>query len=542
MEVDEDGRFTQRVDVEVGGNTLVLAAVDSAGNARSKVQSLLWSTWYRKPTVPKAGIAFDALGIWLSQEVLDDGEPAPPTDFAQIMSLVIQGLDLDSLIDPNTPVASQAGYQIYVTSIEVGSSDVALDAIDGGIALRITLNDIRGDLRFDCTTFGCRLLGGDSSGSYTVSSVVVDTDVLFDVAPDYTLSVTLQNTTTTINGLDVRSNNGFTNFLLGVVERFIIDSLIASLEAVLTDTISNELQPLLQEGLSALAFELGVDFPRLFGDGSIPIHIVTDFQSVDFRDSGPKGGAFVERGGAYADGVSPDDGDHDLGVPLRNRCGQGRAMVPLPKRAAIELSLGDDLLNQVLYAAWRGGWLEVDAGSELFGETDLSNVGVTDLQLKVSGLLAPTISDCNSDGSLRAHLGDLQVEGGLLFEGDPLTFTAYVTLITGVEVGIAGDGIGVGFGSIESIEIEINIHQDALIPLETLLRSLLETALRQTLEDALAAGGLISIPLPEIDLSGAVGLPPGSAVIDITPEAVERVDGFTVISADLYEGRRARRK
>jgi len=50
---------------------------------------------------------------------------------------------------------------------------------------------------------------------------------------------------------------------------------------------------------------------------------------------------------------------------------------------------------------------------------------------------------------------------------------------------------------------------------------------------AFANGQLAAIPLPEIDLSSAVGLPPGSAVIALDPQDLSRQDGNTIIGGDL---------
>ena len=321
------------------------------------------------------------------------------------------------------------------------------------------------------------------------------------------------------------------------MERFIRDSLVASMEAVLTQTLSEELRPLLEEALSGLAFELAVELPKPLGGDPVPIAIVTDFQAVDFGSERSNGGLFVERGGAYSDGSASDadafakDGD-DLGAPLRRRCGLGRSAVELPKRAPIELGLHDDFLNQVLYAAWRGGWLEVEGASALLGELDLSSLEVTDFEIEAGTLQTPTVSDCHEDGTLRAHLGDLRVDGSLVLEGRPLTFTAYVILVAAVEIGIVDGEVSVGIGDLERIAVEVNIHQDDLISLETLFQTLLESTLASTLKDALGKG-LLSIPLPEIDVSGAVGLPTGSVFIQIKPQSIERREGLTVIGGAL---------
>lgn len=529
--VSPDGSFSQTVEAQVGGNTLVFMAQDSTGNTRSRVQSFLWSTGYRKPATPKEGIASNALGIWLGQSVLDDGMAPPPTDFAHILDQVLQAFDLGTLIDSETAIASEAGFDIYASNASLGSTSVKIDAIDGGIALEARLQSITGDLTFDCTEFGCQLLGGDSAGDFSLSSVLITANALLSVTPSNTLSVTLSNVSTTAGTLDINSDNAWTNFLLGLVEGAIAGSVVSDLESLLEDTLATELQPLLEQGLSALAFDFSLALPRLGPGDPITVEVITDFESVAFQAAAPKGGVLIERGGAYsAESTTPHD---NLGVPDRDRCGQGGQVVSLPRTAALEIGLSDDLLNQLLYAAWRAGWLEIVAGPELLGNIDLSTLGVTNLELTLSGLLAPTVSDCNPDGALRAHLGDLQVIGSLLLDGEPLSFTAYSSLEGNLALGITPEGLGIGIEGVDRIDTELTIHEDEQLGSETLLQGLLETALGNAIEGALGGGGLGTVPLPQIDLSSGLGLPPGTAVIEIMPQSVERTDGVTVIGASL---------
>lgn len=526
-----DGSFSHDIEVRVGGNTLVLAATDSAGNNRSRVQSFLWSTGYLKPTVAKEGIAPHGLGIWLSQQVLDDGKAPPPTDFAAILNTVLQSLDLSGLVDPDTAVASSAGYDIYITSIDLGNSTVSLNAIDGGLGLRASLTSVTGDLEFDCTEFGCVLLGGDSSGDFSMSSVVVTANVIPTVTGENAIAVSLNNVSTSINGLDVASDNGFTNFLLSIIEVFIRDSLASDLEGVLNATLGDELGPLLTEGFGALAFSLSLDVPTLDGDSTIPVDLVTDFESLDFDGDAPKGGAFIERGGAY---TSAELTTYDnLGIPNRDGCGAGGQSLSLPREAPLELAFSDDLLNQILYAAWRGGWLEVEVGPELLGGTDLSALGVADLALTLSGWLAPTVSDCNLEGELRIYAGDLQILGSLSLNGNPVTLTGYTSLEGGVVFSVMSQGLGIGISGVDEVHTEVTIHEDEQLAAEPLIKTLLETALVNAVEGTLGGAGLGTVPLPKIDLSAGLGLPSGSAVIEVMPETVERVDGATVLGATL---------
>jgi hypothetical protein len=303
------------------------------------------------------------------------------------------------------------------------------------------------------------------------------------------------------------------------------------LESTLNSTLASELGPLLADGLGALAFALSLDLPTLGGDSTIPVDLVTDFESVDFDGDPPRGGAFIERGGAYTSAMfTPYD---NLGIPNRDGCGAGGQSLTLPRQAPLELGFSDDLLNQILYSAWRGGWLEVEVGPELLASMDLSGLGITDLALTLSGWLAPTVSDCNPDGDLRIYAGDLQILGSLSLNGNAVTFTGYTSLEGDVVFSVMPQGLGIGIDGIDEAHTEVTIHEDDQLAAEPLIKTLLEAALVNAIEGALAGEGLGTIPLPTIDLSGALGLPPGSAVIEVMPTTVERAEGATVLGATI---------
>lgn len=163
----------------------------------------------------------------------------------------------------------------------------------------------------------------------------------------------------------------------------------------------------------------------------------------------------------------------------------------------------------------------------------LSALGVAELSLTLSGWLAPTVSDCNDDGELRIHAGDLQILGSLRLNGSAITFTGYSSLEGNVVLSVTGDGLGVGIGSISQADTEVTINEDDRLEAEALLTTLLETALVNAIEGVLAGEGLGTIPIPAIDLSTVLGLPPGSAVIAPMPQSVKRADGATILGATL---------
>ena len=534
--VNPDGSFSHEIAPTYGGNTLVFATEDDAGNTRARVQSFLFSSEYRLPTTAKEGMAPLGLGIYLDQEALDDLDPNDGNDdLATIVKLAVANLDLSTLFDANAPIATEAGYKIYLTDLNAGSTSANLDAIDGGIRLYTSLNDIIGTLFFDCTEFGCELSGGDSTGGLTIDFVSVQADLNISANDSGGLDVEVSNVSTNISNLNLFSNNIWTNFLLSIIEPFIIGGVVADLESLLNNSVADLLGPLLADGFAALAIQTSLDLPNL-GDpeASITVDLVTDFAATDFHDgvtppspTPPRGGAFIERGGGYtATLVTPYE---NLGIPDRAGCGLAPQSMDLTRSATLEIGLADDLLNQILFAGWRGGLLEFPVGPELLGDVDFTLLGITDLNLALSGMLAPTASDCNDQGQLLAHLGDLRIDGSMQLQGKPLTFVAYVSCELVLEVGASETGIALDVTGVDTIDSELTINEPEQIEAETLLKSVLQNALVDALVGALQGGGLGSIPLPEIDLSGPLGLPAGTALIQISPESVTRVNGTTIV-------------
>jgi hypothetical protein len=528
-----DGSFSQPVAAVVGGNTLVFEATDGMGSWRDRVQAFLWSSDYRKPdiAVPKSGMVDQGMGIWLSQGILDDGDHSlPPDDFATIFEMVLGGIDPGSFFDPNTPIASEAGYNIYLRSLAFGATRANLLAIAGGMRVTATLSNITGNLFFDCPCgfpCGCWWTGGDSTGGLSMSSLVVDANILLSVRPDHSLLVTVSNPTTSINNLDIWSDDGWTNFLLGIVMTFIQDQLVAGLEAELNDQLVNALAPMLEDALGALAISQSFDLPRLDGSGGvITIDLLTDFAFTNFH---PGGGALGLRTGGYASPSVPYD---NLGAPQRVGCGAGGQQLVIPEAFPFELVLADDTLNELFYAAWKGGLLEFPIPPDMLGGIDPSQYGIENLSLTVSGMLAPTASDC-VNGELKIFIGDLRLDAHFELGGLPVDIVVFASATMGLELAVANGEIAINITQIDGLESELNVVQDELIGLIPLIGDGFELLIADALMQALNGGQLATIPLPEMDLSSAVGLPPGSAVIALDPQDLSRQAGNTVIGGDL---------
>ncbi|MEZ4383010.1 MAG: hypothetical protein R3A79_16910, partial [Nannocystaceae bacterium] len=240
--------------------------------------------------------------------------------------------------------------------------------------------------------------------------------------------------------------------------------------------------------------------------------------------SPPQSGRIVQRGaGYYTQDVTPYQND---GVPSRVGCGSTEESLTLPLKGEVELGLSDDMINQVLYGAWRGGLLEFVVPPELAGsEAVISNSFVA------SGMLAPTASDCQSGGELLAHIGDLRFDADLVVLDKPMTFTAYMTMLVRLEITAEGQSVGIGIPEIVDIKTELTANEDNMIDAEEFIAQQLEEGISGQILDALGGDGLGGIMLPEIDLSANLGLPPGTATLTMTAEGANHESGTTVITA-----------
>ncbi len=530
-----DGKFTTDVLVAPGGTILDFKVEDSAGGKRRRVQSFLWSSEYRKPEVAGEQMVPDGLAFYLGQQALDDGDPAAPADdIATLLGVALSSFDIAALIDAKKPITSSQGYDIYLTDLGFGSTQVGLSARDGGLAISADLKDVLGDLFFDCTTWTCQLAGGDSTGGLSITQLGVTVDTMIWVDAQGQVQVTAMNATANLDpdDVDIWSDKAWTNFLITIIEPFIMEGVVADINTALTDTIDSELGPALAGVLNTLEVDAFFDLPNLGGGDTIPVNLVTRMAETVFHDgvappdpSPPASGEIHQSGGGYyTKDVAPYVND---GVPGRVGCGAADEALSLPRTAEVDVALADDMINQVLYGAWRGGLLEFVVPPELAGASESLEV----IDFVASGMLAPTASDCATPGELLAHIGDLRFDAHLVVLGKPMSFTAYTSMIVRLEIALVDDSIAVGIPEVLEIRTELSANEDNMIEAEPFIISQLEAGLSNKITDALGGGGLGGINLPVVDLSAQLGLPPGSATLAISAESVVREPGTTVIEA-----------
>ena len=534
--VGEDGSFSVDVPAQVGGNTLVFDAMDELGTSKNRVQAFLWSVGYLKPikAQPKSGMVDPGLGIWLAQEVIDDGDHSlPPNDLATIMALAADSLNLAGLIP--SPAFENGQYKVFVKNLTHSDPSLSLSSQPGGLGINIVIANVKADVHADGKKLFCIpnpfgsdecVYAPDFNGTLTISSIVIDADIALSVQ-NHEIVAKVSKADVTINGADI-SIDSAVSFIINPILDLVVDAFKDDLEKQFEGEIAGAIEPALQTALASLAIGATFDMPSLGPGGeSVPVELITDFHSVAFEDAG---GAILLRAGFYADQKTPYVND---GVPTRAGCLAGPQVLAIPKAHPFELVLADDTLNELLFAAWTGGLLEFVAPPDLIGGEDLEAYGITDMTLQVSGMLAPTLSDCNEDGELLVHIGDLKVTAKLSFLTQPMDVEMWVSFTAGVEFAASDDELTFQLTEVKAIHQEVNVLQDALVGSEAAIAGLIQENLVPALLAGLGGDALGGFPLPAIDLSETVDGVPDGTEIAISPTGVFRDQGNTIVGGTL---------
>jgi hypothetical protein len=517
--VAEDGSFQMPVEAIVGGNPLVFAAEDAAGGKRDRVQAYLWSTAFLKPLaeVEGSGMADPGVGIFLGQEAIDDGDHSlPPDDLATIFEMVLKNYPLSEVLPEDKPVGDVYGTDIFISNLRDQGRSVSLVCRGGSLLMTAVMSKVVGDVR-TVPPFGQPM-----TGAITIDALVITSDVVVSVI-DHELKTDMTNTKVDLQGLDIDLDAGrLVNWILDRV----IPGYANTLEAQLAGDLERELEPILQDAFSSLAFNTSFELPSFDPAGEpIEVHLQTDFSSATVQETGI---TFRLRSRVVGPSVTPWD---NLGLPRRRGCAIAQQVLVVPGKSPFEMVLSDNLLNQIFFAAWNGGMLEMPLPADLLADVDLGSYGVTKLEGTISGMLAPTLSDCGG-GALELLVGDLRIDLDLEIFGSPGHAVIFATFATEILIDVVEGTLGLSLGELLYMEVDVSAD-DSLIGAEGFLKDMIGEAVGPLLTESLGGGTMAGFPLPRVDLSETVdGLPPGTG-IGIDPKTLSREGGNTIVGGDL---------
>jgi hypothetical protein len=319
-----------------------------------------------------------------------------------------------------------------------------------------------------------------------------------------------------------------------------IDQVFASLADVILDAVlqivsADILDPLisfaggelLKNFLSQLEINQTLDIPELVaGQPPASVTIGAKISDVQFSEAGGRIGL---TGRAVAEKkvvVNP------LGSILRDGCLQTQANdYALPQSGPMELALGLDLVNEILYGLWYNGGLNLALDGDALGSF-LGGAKLDDATIRLEPTLPPILSDCNAKGTIQLQLGDAWIEANLPLGDLLINFKGWLSIELDAILSVVDGKLAITIGGISAFDLTVleagGAFADNPSAIEDLIKNLLNTALTQLLGDALSG-----IEIPSIALDGLLeGVPAGTALtLDVT--SLKKTKGFLQLEGGL---------
>jgi hypothetical protein len=221
--------------------------------------------------------------------------------------------------------------------------------------------------------------------------------------------------------------------------------------------------------------------------------------------------------------VYPETWIHD-GTGLGSLYGNYTIPTYASSSPGFQVSLGEDFVNQALYAFWGAGVLDMtmggaDLGLDLGAFGDI--LGFSDMRIVVNPLLPPVVVPGTGTEMLDLQMGDLELS---IYDGEPidenLRMQVYVSLQAGLDLAVVDGNLSPTIGDPE-VWFDVTMPEantEASADTEDLLEALVPLLLPAL------TGALGEIPIPAV---GGFGLTIHSLRLD-GPE-----NGFVTVDADI---------
>ena len=526
VQVKADGTFEHVMKVEQGLNIIIATLRDHFYHNDRVVQSFQVSGKYYgvDESVP------NALGLLLSHPVFDDDDCGTLDDLACIATRIVKQIDFMSFI-PN-PVASGklawCSYSVRVQDLHFDLGNLDIEPAHDYLLVTLPLLNIGVPIDVNVGGFLCSLASTgvgarmdklllrlalrpvlDGSGTLHIEKVFLD----YEIA-----------------GIDISISNG----LLAAVFQF----LNLDLPKLLGDIISNQLGTMLSDMLNGLAATLVFE-----QDVEVPLPLPGFTEPLKFH---------VKAAPSYVEVVQPslaigyevDLAPAEQGTPyeLLGSMSNSSCLLEAWKPHTYkyindldELNIGvwDDLLNKVFHSVWYSGVFEIDLGLDDLlgllgglgggggegGSNPLADFGVEINALKISAMLPPVVTSCNSLPKLQ--LGDLRIDADVVFGGLAIQATLYLSAKIAFHLTLeqtpAGSAVGLALDGIEAIDLEIAAINDDMVQMKPTLEGLFRDMVFPMLLDQLSGAGtqLFTFALPNLNVGDLLAGSAGSLPIPI---------------------------
>jgi len=505
-----------------GTNIVRVRAADACGNTAEQVQSFLQSNAYLAPVVTQniAARVPNASVVRVAQAALDDNNRADLDDvvslaerflqhnLAQFVNSFIAAVPtISRTVDVRLLSCDFSADPIAAMTIAPGSPTLALALEDGKFTFASTLHDVRIPVTYRavCRGFRGRTLF-DLSGTFghtiaTLAGVVTATPHIVDRQLDTPLTID-----TTVTGFSVDST---TNPRLASVINAFAPFIFPLVEGALEPAINSALRSFANDAVPSFLAQLTRVVPIHFPD---PINKTLNV-AVDWTGIGVDPAAVTMELGQY---VFPSA----VGTPYASGLGAisggvaTRSLDGLP--GPLTYGLNDDGVNQMLWALWYGGGLELHNLQAYAAALPGVGVDLTGVTLDISGLLPPVMMPAGDPAREILSLGDVHVTGSVdldrnatLAGSGVVSFDLYASLLTDGRSGfdVAGNALDLRFGDLDrDLYLQVNALDlngspmtgaDPSQALKEYLRGVIRPLLQQLAHDASAR---IQLPQFRIDL------------------------------------------
>ena len=505
-----DGSFSSTAGYDFGMNVVETNAMDADGNTTTDTRALLAGDF-----LPYGEELGDGIAVRIHEGAGGLGE------LEDMAEGLIGATDLDAMIP--SPVFSDSSEScidlyfteicitwysatLYVTNPTISSTAASLDPTSGGyIDSTFTLYNPSIDWSASGKVIG---IGYSGSGDITADSIAVSTDITPYIA-SHQLGVTVANTSVTSSNFDF----DWDSWIYDVMSFFGLglDSLIQGyMEDAIESAVEDEIPSLVSDALGDL--EIGYDL-ELSGN-TYAIDARPGSVSVD--DTGITLGLDTT--------VLPAVWSH-VDTGLGSLYGDYTVPTYTGSPGTI-LSIGEDFLNQVFYAMWGGGLLDMTMTGDDLG-LDLSSLDmflgeVDSLTIVVDPYLPPVVVPGTAGGLLDLQIGDLSLT---IYNGDPadedVIIQVFTTIVADLDLDASSSStLSAGLGDLDTwfdVTVPANNTQGSA-DTEALLDALLP-ALLPTL-----TGALGEVPIPDMS---------GFTIKNISVSLAGPEDGYVNLGGDL---------
>jgi hypothetical protein len=540
--VTNEGLFTTTLVPQFGLNTLVGVVSNSAGQENQVAQAFLHGeTFHPIGDLESPTMLSDAMGLWFSPAAFDDNDLADVDDLSTLAYLVLNGLDLNTLIP--SPLFAQnerpsflgCDYDVSVTDVAMTVDEVEFLPTEGGLHAYFEFEDIYAYINAESDD---GLIGdncADAKGPVSADLITVDVTLTVDVVDgEPVVSIAEGDLTVTLYAFDWTIEEGFASlvdFLMPLIVGNIEDAIISAIEG----QVQQSILPLVNGVLSDFtSFERIFVIPALQGGGnSATLNLKVALGDATFSAEGVH--LSLKVGSSSADEL-----DIDIPGTLANAHCEDVPQIAIDKllkTSTAEAYLNVDLANQLLFSLWDSGFTHMTVTDDLLGDTT-ETYGLSNPEITIAPMMPPVIHTCTDLGDAELQLGDIHVFAEFETESGPLTFDLFASATVGADLTVfsvpdAPDALGVEAVTPGTVVLDLQEVTGNLAFSDEVIEILLAAIVTDVIAGDLLTGLIGAFPLPTVSVGEYVPGLDADAALTFDPKSLEGKGAHLILSGEL---------